>query len=50
MTTQENLTQALDNEYKAYSFYANASKAFGSPFDEIFSTKRQDIHMLNLHL
>ncbi|MDE6958004.1 hypothetical protein LS72_005850 [Helicobacter apodemus] len=50
MTTQENLTQALDNEYKAYSFYANASKTFGFPFNQIFSTKLQDINALNLHL
>ncbi|WP_104722130.1 ferritin family protein [Helicobacter mesocricetorum] len=50
MTTQENLLQALDNEYKSYNFYANASQAFGLPFSQIFSTKLQDINALNLHL
>ena len=50
MTTQENLLQALDNEYKAYSFYANASQSLGFPFSQIFGAKLQDINALKLHL
>lgn len=50
MTTQEKLLTALDDEYKAYSFYAAASQSYGIPFSHLLQAEANHISALSWHL
>ncbi|WP_134043929.1 ferritin-like domain-containing protein [Helicobacter pullorum] len=50
MTTQEKILIALDDEYKAYSFYNKAMQLYGMPFVNLFQSEANHINALSLHL
>ena len=50
MTTQEKILIALDDEYKAYSFYNKAMQLYGMPFANLFQSEANHINALSLHL
>ena len=50
MTTQEKLLTALDDKYKAYSFYAVASENYGIPFSHLLEAEANHISALSWHL
>ena len=43
MTTQEKILIALDDEYKAYSFYNKAMQLYGMPFANLFQSEANHI-------